>query len=664
MQHVYRKDNKWILAIKISPMKMNYDKLKLFLQKDFPEDTTFQFLSFSSKNVEINNNEIIEPNINNSKELIKYYSDKKDFLNSISKNEYINLLIISIPDSTGKVTANIFFESIINSLKFISPTILSYKEVSSLTEEIYPESNVSQYKQEFSAQKLPETLSFNTLFDDINNYMNYSINQGNTKIYFSLTISFNTKKEQDFFHKNRLFSYYTNGLESLIKFFPSIESKMIESRKNLEKISRGENPVVVNFFVGIIDDSLEKILVNSKNLKNILSKYDFQSQEVQKDSKQIEFVSFSSICAKLIPIVPKHKFGGPVLTFLNRRNEVVPLDIFDNVSGRNIFTCSGYSGVGKSYLTKKIIVDYLVKGSKFRIVDNGGTYKYICENFGGKYIDVKNQNFNFFTNINTNDKGEIEENDLYFISELILSMASIYNKELLNNRLLLGYIFKAIQITFQRKGKSSGMNDFIETIIDFGNEEVLLELLAALSPFGENGYMYGYFNGENNIDLNNDLIVFDFDNVNSKEVKEILLMVIAHNTANEFYLDRNGKKKFFIIDELFNFINNEIVPSYLEMIARRLRKYSAALGLVTQSLQEFFNNKMFSFFNMAKFNFIFKEKVFDLDNSFDKELKKEIENLNSNIPYYSEFVIKMDNEFNTVRLVNETEFLKLNELFK
>lgn len=326
----------------------------------------------------------------------------------------------------------------------------------------------------------------------------------------------------------------------------------------------------------------------------------------------------------IAPLVTDSRgFGANIVQTIGRNGQIQGLDIFDKSAVNKNFVTIAPSGSGKSYFMAYFFLNYLMTGTKIRVIDSGESYLRLCELVGGRYIrfdESANPCFNFFTDISTNDIGDVSEEAIESITPIIgmmakqeinkISTASTTSQDDMDRAVLSSYVADAIKTAFGMEGVDAGMREVyialeneykrqkrgLDTALGSQNYDVdrkLRDLIIALKPYGTpNGEYYSYFNGRKNINFSeNDFVVLEMKELETKgNFRNVALMTLAFSIENEFYFDDPRKKKILAIDEAWSLLDHPIVANFIEGLYRKARKFAGSVGTITQSLDDYYKN--------------------------------------------------------------------------
>lgn len=509
--------------------------------------------------------------------------------------------------------------------------------------------------------------------------------------FSSLTVYIEDKEKlkKEVFEKTQWNLWQTTSLGDVVRFFPEIRDRAQESEAINELLNQGEAPMSAMWSVVVMDNSIMKTNQYGERLRKKFMEDNWILQEetiiphwmflyslplqfepfVLKDCAKRMNTLFTSNCAAITPIMTGAKgFGGPVLLYVDRTGQLAGVDIFSSTTNYN-FIVVGSSGSGKSYAMADFFSQYLMRGAKIRVIDVGRSYKGLCDVICGQYIEFTEEadiRLNFFTKIELNDQGNIHEDELQTIVPLVAMMAMIsLNAEDINNDISIpvisGYISKAVTMAFESRQRNAGMQDvslaleaiYREAKNDSGESDKLIQdLIVALYPFSNpKGEYYKYFNGPNNLDFRSDFVVIELEELDSKDLlKSVVLAAVSHRINTEFFLGDLSQPKILCIDEAWSIMDNKIVVRFLETMARRIRKYYGASGIITQTIGDFYKNKATrAIFDSSAMKFFLQQGSDSIDAAQGKGelnltegLLMLMKTVKSKTPYYSEVLIKQD----------------------
>ena len=545
------------------------------------------------------------------------------------------------------------------------------------------------------------------LFSMLSNFVDFYGNQIETEIpstfFSSLTVYIEDKEKikKEVIEKTQWNLWQTKSLGDSARFFPEIVDRAKESEAINQMLNKGQVPMSAMWSLVVMDDSLTNVQKYGERIKKKFMETNWVLQEetviphwvflyslplqfektIMIDHSKRMNTLFTQNCASIAPLMTGEKgFGSPVLLYVDRAGQLAGVDIFASETNYN-FIVVGSSGSGKSYTMADFFMNYLMTGAKVRVIDVGRSYKHLCSLIGGQYIEFTEEAaicLNFFTHIELNDAGQIHEDEIQTIVPLIglMAMQSLDPEDANNNieiPVVAGYISQAVTMAFETRHRNAGMQDVVlsleKILADQKNntgetDRLLHSLITALYPFGNpKGEYYKYFNGVNNLKFESDFVVLELEEIDSNaHLKSVILAAIAHIINTEFFLGAREQRKILAIDEAWSIMDNKIVIRFLETMARRIRKYNGASGVITQTIGDFYKNKATrAIFDSSATKIFLKqsgESIAAAEGKGELNLDKGIINLMSTVtskpPMFSELLIKQDNgSFFISRLITD-----------
>lgn len=259
-------------------------------------------------------------------------------------------------------------------------------------------------------------------------------------------------------------------------------------------------------------------------------------------------------------------------------NSLVILDRF-SLNNANSITFAE-SGSGKSYASKVEILRQLMNGTKIIVIDPEREYKLLCESVKGSYIKLSaksKQKINPFDFASTQrSKQDLSEHaqDLIEVISLMSDGLSPREKAALD---------KAIMRLYKSKKVSSPqLEDLYETLHSLGQLKLCERLEKYIS-----GSLSDVFNAQTNIDLSNNLVVFDIKDM-PESLRQIMMLIISNFVSNQVKL--KPQKRLLIIDEAWMLLEHEESARFIAGLVRRARKYYLGVSMISQAANDFLSN--------------------------------------------------------------------------
>ena len=340
----------------------------------------------------------------------------------------------------------------------------------------------------------------------------------------------------------------------------------------------------------------------------------------------------------------------PATIFTNRQGRIFFFDPFDSNSPH--FLAVGITGAGKSVFCNNLIMEGLRLGSHIFVIDRGGSYQRICEVNGGQYIEIDPNNptcINPFTS-------SLNPENLAFLVMLISEMASGGEDSERLRREERSIIQGAIQNAYLKvEGRQVTLSDVVEQL----NKDELLgkRISLKLLPFLKKGHYGGFFDGENQLDIKNNFVVFELGALGGwKDLQTVLLLAIMYLLTGKV-AGMKDVRKYLLIDEAWTLLNTENTAQFIENAFRTFRKYRCSVGAISQQIQDFFNTKAGNSIMANAVNRIYLAQNPEVVESMKEQLGlnsiqvKVLKSIKTIKGRYSEALIKTDETSGVVRLI-------------
>lgn len=290
---------------------------------------------------------------------------------------------------------------------------------------------------------------------------------------------------------------------------------------------------------------------------------------------------------QLLPLLGDWKgTPTPVMQFVSRNGQLTSFDLFDASTNYNALIMAE-SGSGKSVLTNAMVNAYRSLGAQIYIIDVGRSYKKMCSALGGRFVEFAEGSdicLNPFSIVGDYD----DEADI--LVGILTAMA--FPKENITD-LQAAELRRVLKEQWEAHGRGLTVDKVAQALIATADKRIQ-DVGRQLFPFTAGGEYGKFFHGENNMQLQNALAVLELEELKSKKhLQAVVLLQLIYQIQQAIYpasVDRSVKK-VIIIDEAWDLLKNSSdVSSFMETAFRRFRKYNAAAVLVTQSLNDLYDN--------------------------------------------------------------------------
>ncbi len=293
---------------------------------------------------------------------------------------------------------------------------------------------------------------------------------------------------------------------------------------------------------------------------------------------------------KLLPIQGEwHGNNSPNMLLVGRRGQIFFWDPFSNANRGGNFNVSiaGKSGSGKSVFMAELILSNIARGGRSVVLDVGRSYEKVCKLIGGTFIEFSTHSpicINPFSSIPADDPKEATDALSMLKSVLYLMAAPTQGTNDLENSLLEEAMF-SVWTTHKNQASISHVAEFLS----LQKSSEAQKLAKMLFPYTKHGSYGRFFEGRSNVDLSNDLVVFELEELKErKDLQAVIVQIMVLQIANQVYLGDRKTQVQVVLDEAWDLLRGKDTGQFIETAARRLRKYQGALIVGTQSVRDFY----------------------------------------------------------------------------
>lgn len=286
------------------------------------------------------------------------------------------------------------------------------------------------------------------------------------------------------------------------------------------------------------------------------------------------------------------------------------LVIFDRFSLENAnMVVFAKSGAGKSFTVKLEALRSMMMGSEIVIIDPENEYQKLSDAVGGAYVrlslnsDVRINPFDLPKVIDSEDANDALRANLVTLHGLFRLMlgggqaadgsgqavpALSPNEE--------ADLDQALIDTYARAGITSDplthqstpptIHNLYDTLLHMeGTGPQLAQRLRKYTT----GTFAGIFSQQSNVDINNQMVVFNIRDLED-ELRPVAMYIVLSHIWN--IVRANQKKRLLIVDEAWQLMKYEDSANFLFSLAKRARKYYLGLTTITQDVEDFMSSKM------------------------------------------------------------------------
>ena len=285
------------------------------------------------------------------------------------------------------------------------------------------------------------------------------------------------------------------------------------------------------------------------------------------------------------------------------------LVIFDRYTLENAnMVVFAKSGAGKSFTVKLEALRSMMIGTEVLIIDPENEYQKLCDAVGGSYIrlslnsDVRINPFDLPKVIDSEDAEDALRANLVTLHGLFRLMLG-GNQIGANGQVVPALtaneeadLDQALIDTYARAGITSDplthqstpptINNLYDTLLHMGGTGP--ELAGRLRKY-TTGTFAGIFSQQSNVDINNQMVVFNIRDLED-ELRPVAMYIVLSHIWN--VVRAQQKKRMLIVDEAWQLMKYDDSANFLFSLAKRARKYYLGLTTITQDVEDFMSSKM------------------------------------------------------------------------
>ena len=266
------------------------------------------------------------------------------------------------------------------------------------------------------------------------------------------------------------------------------------------------------------------------------------------------------------------------------------------------------SGAGKSFTVKLEALRSMMTGSDILIIDPENEYQKLSDAVGGSYIslsltsDTRINPFDLPQVIDTEEADDALRANLVTLHGLLRLMLG--GSQMAANGQVMGGLTPAEEAdldqglidTYARAGITSDplthhstpptISDLYDTLLHMGGTGP--QLAQRLRKY-TTGTFAGIFSQQSNIDINNNMVVFNVRDLED-ELRPVAMYIVLSHIWN--ITRSQQKKRMLIVDEAWQIMKYDDSANFLFSLAKRARKYALGLTTITQDVEDFMGSKM------------------------------------------------------------------------
>ncbi len=285
------------------------------------------------------------------------------------------------------------------------------------------------------------------------------------------------------------------------------------------------------------------------------------------------------------------------------------LVIFDRFSLENAnMVVFAKSGAGKSFTVKLEALRSMMVGSEIIIIDPENEYQKLCDAVGGSYVrlslnsNVRINPFDLPKVVDSEDANDSLRANLVTLHGLFRLMLG-GNQVTASGQMVPALsaneeadLDQALLDTYARAGITADPlthQSTPPTIINLYDTLLHMEgtgpqLAQRLRKY-TTGTFAGIFSQQSNVDINNQMVVFNIRDLED-ELRPVAMYIVLSHIWN--IVRAQQKKRLLIVDEAWQLMKYDDSANFLFSLAKRARKYYLGLTTITQDVEDFMSSKM------------------------------------------------------------------------
>ena len=299
--------------------------------------------------------------------------------------------------------------------------------------------------------------------------------------------------------------------------------------------------------------------------------------------------------------------GKGVLYGINMHNN--GLVIFDRFSLENAnMVVFAKSGAGKSFTVKLEAIRSMMVGTDVVIIDPENEYQKLSDAVAGSYIrlslnsDTRINPFDLPRVIDSDDADDALRANLVTLHGLLRQMLG-GSQMTADGQIMSGLtaaeeadIDQALIDTYARVGITSDplthnstpptIAELYDTLLHMGGTGP--SLAQRLRKF-TSGTFAGIFSQQSNVDINNNMVVFNIRDLED-ELRPVAMYIVLNHIWNITRTDQ--KRRMLIVDEAWQLMKHDDSANFLFSLSKRARKYQLGLTTISQDVEDFMGSKM------------------------------------------------------------------------
>lgn len=299
-----------------------------------------------------------------------------------------------------------------------------------------------------------------------------------------------------------------------------------------------------------------------------------------------------------------------ILYGINMHNSgLVIFDRFSLENGNSVVFAK--SGAGKSFTVKLEALRSMMFGIEVFIIDPENEYQRMAEAVGGAYVRLSLTSptrinpFDLPKVVDTEEADNALRSNLITLHGLLRLMMGGAQTQMMGgqaatipalNPVEEADLDAALIETYAKAGITNDplthttqpptVLDLYDTLLHMGGTGP--QLAQRLRKY-TSGTFAGIFSQQSNIDINNQMVVFNIRDLED-ELRPVAMYIVLNFIWNRTKTDK--KRRLLVVDEAWQLMKYEDSATFLFSLAKRARKYNLGITTITQDVEDFMGSRM------------------------------------------------------------------------
>lgn len=367
----------------------------------------------------------------------------------------------------------------------------------------------------------------------------------------------------------------------------------------MNRVDEGDRIIYAYIGAAVFAESEDKVVLASQDMQSMFREIGYQMLEdrffvhplfsqllpfAAEEEIRSGIMRYRTMATKhVMPMLPI--FGSwsgtknPLITLFARDGNLMRFSLWDSSSNYNAIVAA-MSGAGKSFLSNELMTGVLSVSGRVFVIDKGYSYQKLCESLGGTYIEFKEDLDICLNPFGTVKSFEDEGDILCAIFEVMATP-----KEGLDN-FQTAALKRAVKEVWDEKGSNAETDDVANQLLAMEDQRAK-DVGAQMYAFTTKGVYGRWFNGRNNCDFENRMVVLELQQLSGrKDLQRVVLLQLMYQIQRAMDTLPREMKKLLLIDEAFGLLASNETKEFIVTFYRQLRKFGASCVVCTQSVMD------------------------------------------------------------------------------